>query len=747
MAARDGLTSPSMNDVSLEASTRSPWWVRALPPLFSVVGSSLAVVFALQLWRAHAGVPLQYGGDSLSHAMHLEQIASNGWIWNDDRLAAPFVQHMQDWPIGDILSLVTAWVLALFTSNWAAIQNGMFLVSFPLTALSAWWAMRKLGVNSWTASVLGILFSLLPYHFVRGESHLFLSNYYVVPLGVYLAVRLLDPDSLFAAGTRFRSRWLHYLSWRSVQTVLIAVVVGLGGIYYAAFTLIFVGIAFVARVLRRRSVLPPVVIGAVLVAVVAVITLPTMLYQAENGANTKAAVRNAYESDVYGLKLAQMLAPAPGHRIDAFDDYQRKYLDEFPLPGERGSAALGVVASFGLLTMLGLALASLLRPPAGTFGETRMRQFSLFALCGFLVAAVGGLSTPIGLLIIDDIRSWNRMSVFIGLCALAVVGLLIDALVRRFRSRRTPLFAALLASVLLVGYFDQVTPMWTPAYAAVDAKFLEDQKYFGALEDTVGEGASVFILPQVEFPEAAPVNGVTSNDEVIPYLHTDTIKWSFGGIKGRLESAWQSRIRQDSAADLATDLAVAGFRGVLIDRRGYDDNAVVLEADLQSVLGGSVPIENAGKYYAFYDLASYAETLDVAVVAERKNALLYAAGVVNLVDFSEMESDENGSWNWAVGDRGNVVLDNTARRALRSEVVMQLETATDAPSQFFITWPDGSSQTVQAGAEPVTISHTSELKRGQSQVVVRTDAAALPAEVDARELRFRLLAADVREAK
>jgi uncharacterized membrane protein YhaH (DUF805 family) len=727
-------------------SQRAPWWLRALPPLFSVVGSSLAVVFALRLWHAHVGVPLQYGGDSLSHAMHLEQVAKNGWIWNDNRLAAPFVQHMQDWPIGDILSLATAWVLALFTDNWAAIQNGIFLLSFPLAALSAWWAMNKLGVASWTASVLGILFSLLPYHFVRGESHLFLSNYYVAPLGLYLAVRMLDPESLFAAGDRFRSRWLRYVSWRSAQTVAIAVVVGLGGIYYAAFTLIFVGVAFVVRALRRRSVVPPAVVGAVVVAVVVIVTLPTLLYQAEHGANTKAAVRNAYESDVYGLKLAQMLAPAPGHRIDAFDDYQQKYLDEFPLPGERGSAALGLIGSFGLLTMLGLALASLLRPPSGSFGESRMRQLSLFALVGFLVASVGGFSTPLGLLVIDDIRSWNRMSVFIGLCALAVVGFALDAGVRRLRARRTPIAVTVLAAVLVVGYLDQVTPTWTPAYAAVDAAFLEDQKYFADLENAVGRGSSVFILPRVEFPESAPVGKVSSNDEVVPYLHTETIKWSFGGIKGRLESAWQSRIRYEPAGELATDLVAAGFQGVLIDRRGYADNGRALEDGLASVLAGVTPLVSPDQHHAFYDLRAHATHLDPRLIKDRKSALLYPAGVVNLVGFSEQEHEGSEHWNWAEGSRGEVVIDNTEGRPLKSRIRLQLQTATSAPSQFSIAWPDGSSQTVQSsGDEAVDIEHDVELEEGASRVVVTTNAEGLPPGIDARDLRFKLLYADVGE--
>ena len=44
-----------------------------------------------------------------------------------------------------------------------------------------------------------MLFSLLAYHFFRGESHLLLSAYYSVPLSAYLFLELLGERRLFGA--------------------------------------------------------------------------------------------------------------------------------------------------------------------------------------------------------------------------------------------------------------------------------------------------------------------------------------------------------------------------------------------------------------------------------------------------------------------------------------------------------------------------------------------------------------------
>lgn len=580
---------------------------RALPPVFSVIASSIAVYIALQLWNATMGIPFDYEADALVHAMHFEQIVQNGWIWNDSRLGAPFQQQMQDWPIGDLTSLGTAWLLSLFTDDWAVIQNWMFLISFPLTALSAWWVLTKFGLRSWTASVVGVLFTLLPYHFVRGEVHLFLSNYYVVPFGLYLAVRLLDSSSLFATNSRFSSRYLRYVSWRSAQTVAIAVFVGFGGIYYAVFTLLFIATALVIRFVTSRSVVPALVSAGAVIGAVLFATAPTIFFELQHGENPQGVLRNAFETEVWGLKLAHMLSPATGHRIPAFNNFQATYLDGFPLPAERGAAALGAIATLGLLIMLSVMIASLLRGASTSLTETRVRRFSMFSLVAFLVATIGGFSSFISILVTSNIRSWNRISVFIALCALAVVGLLLDALFRRFSAKRAVVGGAL-GALLCVGFLDQATPEFVPAYAATTKEFEQDERYFRTLESTLEPGAAVFNLPRIEFPEPPIVVGIKPTDEIIPYLQTDAVRWSFGAIKGRPESEWQHRIRFDSPNFMVEDFVATGYAGLLIDRDGYEDRGATLERSLQELLGVR-PLVSEDTRYAFYDLRSYGGTL------------------------------------------------------------------------------------------------------------------------------------------
>jgi phosphoglycerol transferase len=730
----------------LNTSSRRRWLMNALPPVVAVAVSSVITMLALRLWRMHMGVPFEYGDDSLPHGMHLQQIIQHGWYWSDARLGAPFSQHFQDWPLPDLTSLVTAWVLALFTNNWAVIANGMFLLSFPLVALSAWWAARKIGVSPWTSVVVGVLYSLLPYHHVRGEQHLFLSHYYVVPLAIVLAVRAISGEALFRSNCRYRSNVFRYLSWRTVQTVVICAVVGFGGVYYAAFALLFVGTAVVARLLQTRQwrvLVPGAVVAGLIVVSALMAASPTILYHQGHGANVASVDRDAADSDRYGLKLAQMLAPSPGHRIDALNDFQNRYLNTFPLPSERGSSSLGTISSIGLLYLLVIAALTLVRPATLTGSRERRGQLALFTLVGLLVAIVGGISTLISLLLSSDIRSWNRMSIYIGFFALASVALLVDAGLKRL-SRRHFSIALPIVVVALIGFgsLDQTNNEWIPAYKDVDAAYLSDQTYFRGIEASLPAHAEVFELPQMSFPEAPTLNQLEAYDLLKPYLHTSTIKWSFAGVKGRVESQWQNRLADVPAQKLPENLYAAGFSGLYIDRSGYADNGKVLEAALQAELGEQPVVDSTGKK-AFYDLRAYGAKQPAAELSALHDDLLFPVAFVGQKHLFGTETDGAASWQWADGNSADLMVENSTSSSRVSRVTFGLKATTETPSDVTVSWPDGTTSHVSATSAGALVQRDVTFKPGDAKIGIKTEAPRVPAAADPRNLHFRVSDLDI----
>ncbi len=88
-----------------------------------------------------------------------------------------------------------------------------------------------------------MLYSLLPYHFLRGEDHLFLAAYWAVPLGCFLALSVLADTPLV---TPLRSR-------RALAILAACVIVGSAAVYYAAFTLILLAAAAISGRGRRAG--------------------------------------------------------------------------------------------------------------------------------------------------------------------------------------------------------------------------------------------------------------------------------------------------------------------------------------------------------------------------------------------------------------------------------------------------------------------------------------------------------------
>ena len=88
-------------------------------------------------------------------------------------------------------------MIGLFSSDAAVVVNVFFLLTFPLVGLAAYLVLRRLTLSRPVAIVCSILYTLLPYHFARGEVHLLLSAYYVVPLGAYLVLAVLGDRPLF----------------------------------------------------------------------------------------------------------------------------------------------------------------------------------------------------------------------------------------------------------------------------------------------------------------------------------------------------------------------------------------------------------------------------------------------------------------------------------------------------------------------------------------------------------------------
>jgi phosphoglycerol transferase len=578
-----------------------------------VVVAVLLTFLALRLWRADLRVPFSDVTDARFTAAVVRGLVTNGSYLDNPSLGAPFGMHLQDFPGSDGIHVALVRLMALGSNDYAVAINLFFLLGFPLAALTFAFALRTLKVSPPAAFVGAQLFAFLPYHFLRGEVHLFLAAYWPIPFVLVLCAWLVgSPGGLFVGQLGEHGKRVPVDRVRSIWAVVMALVLSSSGIYFAYFSCFFLAVAGAMAVAKSRAwkrAVPAVLLVAIIVLGVLANVAPTLAYRRANGPNTSTAVRLSVEAQIYGLRIDEMILPTSQYfipRVAAFKwnlNTQLAALDS-SLASTSDYAYLGIVGAIGFIVLM---VWMLLLPAMG--GRDRgspgaISIMGVLALSGTLLGTLGGIGAIVAIFALKEIRAYDRISVFIGMFVLAAVAIAADTLRSRLNERRRQpyIWYAVLAVVFVVGLVDQVGAAHVPNYAALNAAYAADGAFVTRVESSVPAHSMIFQLPYVFFPEAPPVVGQPSYAHFMPYLHSSTLRWSFGAVAGRPGAAWIESTSDEPVPTMLASLRKKGFAGIWVDTRGYKDRAVALEAELSTELNER-PLVSAGGTYVFYPLA------------------------------------------------------------------------------------------------------------------------------------------------
>jgi phosphoglycerol transferase len=543
--------------------------VGAAAALLSLLGAAIV----LRLWRIDWHVPLDYTGDTVLNLTLIKTLMEHAWYLQNPDLGLPHGQELYDYPVvsGETLNLLFFRLAGLFTDDPVVVLNVFYVLTYPLTALTAYFVLRRVPLSREVSLVMALLFAWLPYHFLRGEVHVFLAAYYAVPLGAYLVLAVLRGDPLLGR-------------WRpTLVTVALCAVVAMasGSFYYAAFTVFLVAVAALLRFVARGDRQALVAGGAVVAAILAVSLIqlaPTIVYHLRHGGNDEVAHRYWFESETYSLKLTNLVLPIEHHRIGPIARAREDYVKQIP-QSEGRVASLGVVGAVGFLWLLGVGLAACLGA-ARRFALGLHGGLAAVTLAAFLAATSGGLSVLFGV-IWPQIRAWNRISVFVAFFSLVAVGLLLEWGRRRIPP---PAFLAALAVVLVGGALDQTSSAYIPAYGAVEDSYRQEGELIRSVEAQLPERAAVAQVPYEPFPEPPPNTLLGIYEPAKPYLHSQDLRWSWGAMRGR-PADWMAAYAGKPAAELVAAARQRGFRALLLDRAVLGPQASAVEADYRSALG------------------------------------------------------------------------------------------------------------------------------------------------------------------
>jgi phosphoglycerol transferase len=585
----------------------------------TVLTTLAGATFVLQLWRATWRVPFFYAFDSIFDGMLIKGVLDHGWYQRNPQLGAPFGLRFEDFPLGgDNLQFLMIKALGVFSDDWAFVFNLYFLLSFALISAATYVVVRQLGVSRGPALVVGTLFSFLPYHF--GVAELLQATYYAVPLGAFLVLDALGWD---VWGPPFLGRATPdrpaHARLRWVVRGVLALIIASSGSYVTLFTVILVGVAGALRLLNQRdarALLRSGVVMGLLVAVLAVNSLPTLLYRRANGTNTQVAVRAPGESDTFALHIVDLFLPVLNHRVPPLagvkDELNRWWPTSpiFPAP----HVPLGLAGAVGLALSIAAALGAALRHDRGReTGSAGMLLARLGALnlLAILFGAATGFSALLALAGLTQIRVWSRISIFIGFFSLVAVALAAQLVAGRAGRRATAgagarrlAGAGVVLAAVVLGLLDQTQPGMTPAYASTRSAFAGDRAFVAEIERRLPSQGMVFQLPLASFPERPPILAMSDYQLLRGYLHSTDTRWSYPAMRGR-PTDWARSMGGRSVDSMLGDITAAGFRALYVDRAGFVDRAAGLEREVTRLAGPPVASDDGTRL--FWDLQALAD--------------------------------------------------------------------------------------------------------------------------------------------
>ncbi len=610
------------------------------------------LVFVLDLWRVNLQIPLQNEGDAIVSQVWVQNLLETGWYAYSNRAGAPHGMNLNDWPAAEGLHFALIGVIALLGGNTYWVINVFYLATFVLSTCIMLFVLRRLEVGYLPALVGGVLFAFLPYHLWRGQHHLFLSGYYLLPLPLLVTIWLMRGELNKSTG-----RW--------ILALVVAALTSSIGTYYAFFGCFFFLLGGVTQACRART-FRPLFSTAVLIAVVcgglALNVAPWAWHRLAEGENELVARRNPAEADVFGLNLSQLVLPRTNHRIRYLAEVKRRYdtTPGRPLVNDFGS-------SMGLLGVIGLVGAglSLLARGNGAKESDLLADIGLLAVCGMLLATIGGGGSLFATYVSPQVRCYDRVSVYIAFLGLAAFAILLDRMIKASTSLPARGFAGVVCvGLLLFGVWEQTSKADVPSHARNLKEYQAMADFTAAIEKQIPPNGMIFQLPFSEFPERGPIGAMNCYDHFRLLMHSPTLRVSHGAVRGRPAGNQMAQLAKLPVEELVEELVLRGYAGIHLDRYGFPEGPGHLreyEQRLGSLLGVD-PIVSATGRDIFFPLKSFSERLQASLPAAEWEKRVWAAqtpiGVNWEPPFDEEERSPTDHWRWCTGAVGQLTVEN-----------------------------------------------------------------------------------------
>lgn len=708
--------------------------------IFLILITCFAILIStLHILERDIAVPYSFnGGDVLSEIANFAFAEETGTWIESERTGAPFgmysnTQNTYTDNIGNITKVV---LVKLLGDKFVAF-NVYYLLLFPEIAIIAFLVMRSLKISHIMSYLGSITYAFLPAIFLRGQGHLVVSCYQFVPFGILLCYWVFSDDKFMNWGKGF---WKYR---RNILALVMILSIGSNGMgYYPIFSCFLIVVTGVSCLVKNKRIFEFIKSIKLCAGIAGVFFLNCMPYILSRFSDTytDSIVRNAEGAEIYGLKMMQLLLPISGHGIESLQEIITRYNTHAPLVNENRNAYLGLIGVFGLLVLLVVLFTKAY--------DKRLVLFSELNIFAILLGTIGGFGSVISYTFFNMIRSYNRISVFIAFLAIASTCILCDKILyhKAVKESQIKKIACTICAVCIFAgaLWEQCDGVGGQARSIESIRNTEQvvkelESYFDEVENKMGDGAMIYCLPYHHFPEGDSDHNMGNSELYVPYLFTDTMKWSFGSLYGTTGDRWDYRISQLSTDYMLEQLSICGFDGVYVNGNAYDiEELNLLLVELRENLDVE-PIWDNGVNYVF-SMNKYnefiAENFTDDEILKFKNGSLgisYKMGT----GFSDTESNSTGThWNWC-DKSGEVELYNSMDEVIDLYLVFTPSIGYPEQYNLYIEY-NGNMYTYPVSNEAQKVSVPIEAVIGKSVVKFSTDAPQISAPSDPRALYFRL---------
>jgi len=522
-------------------------------------------------WGNNFSIPTRYEADS-HYILGMMKLAKDGDLGlfthiETSSLGAPFRGQLNDFIEAERVIVWLGGQIARVTGLMPA-ANTMVLLSCVVASVSFYASARLWRISNLHSFVFAIIYAFLPQS-QRSLDHLGIAFSGLLPLQFYCCWYLATVQKV---------------SWRSFRfklTLAVGLLSGFLNIYWIFFFTQLYTLALLCRIAKRRS-------GFVISLIPLTATFLTtglllgsfVVYRISNGVNTAALVRSYFDVERWALKPIDLLLPKWGTDLGIASGFFSRYYDGGRLEvGEGWGAYIGVCAICGLLLLFCKEIRRQL--------NKRSPSLPYLALCWIMAySSFGGIHAIVSFILnYYDIRATNRYSAAIAALGLLYFAFIINRLMRNWSFRAKLCSLIFLASLAILDQSPIIQKYASRSNNSIKERVIADRNLVLRLESSLGEGAMIYTLPAVDFPEPFQGRGAYMlnyffYNSMRPFLFSTKLRYSYGSNKGRQGADWQLDVQELPAGEMAATLESYGFSGILLDRKGYADGGEQRLAEL-----------------------------------------------------------------------------------------------------------------------------------------------------------------------